>query len=120
MGMEWKVSSEANRSAKSSTKVEYSQWNTLGRPWVCCYILDIFQALFVETVIIKITSHALVQPLSIGEFPRFIGICLVIVCDIDLISCVVKPLVVRLMCLIMYWLHTTVIQQDRSRGKMIP
>ena len=35
-------------------------------------------------------------------------------------SCDVKPLVVRLMCLSMYWIHTTVIQQDRSRGNMIP
>ena len=24
------------------------------------------------------------------------------------------------MCLSMYWLHTTVIRRDRSRGKMIP
>ena len=24
------------------------------------------------------------------------------------------------MCLSMYWLHTTIIRQDRSRGKMIP
>ena len=24
------------------------------------------------------------------------------------------------MCLSMYWLHTTVIRQDRSRGEMIP
>ena len=31
-----------------------------------------------------------------------------------------KPLVVRLMYLIMYWLHTTVIRRDRSREKMIP
>ena len=35
-------------------------------------------------------------------------------------SCDVKTLVVRLMCLIMYWLNTTVIRQDRSRGKIIP
>ena len=35
-------------------------------------------------------------------------------------SCDVKPFMVRLMCLSMYWLHTTVIRQDRSRGKMIP
>ena len=34
-------------------------------------------------------------------------------------SCDVKLLVVRLMRLIMYWLHNTVIRQDRSRGKMI-
>ena len=35
-------------------------------------------------------------------------------------SCNVKPLVVRLMCLSMYWLHTKVIRQYISRGKMIP
>ena len=35
-------------------------------------------------------------------------------------SCEVKLLVVRLMCLSMHWIHTTVIQQYRSRGKMIP
>ena len=34
-------------------------------------------------------------------------------------SCDVKLLVVRLMCLSMYWLHTTVIRRDRSRGKII-
>ena len=34
--------------------------------------------------------------------------------------CDVKRLVVRLMCLSMYWLHTTVIRRDRSDGKMIP
>ena len=34
-------------------------------------------------------------------------------------SCDVKPLVVRLMCLSRYWLHTTVLRQDRSRGKII-
>ena len=33
---------------------------------------------FVETVIVKRTSDALVQPLSMGEFLRFIGIWLVI------------------------------------------
>ena len=38
----------------------------------------------------------------------------------DLMSCDVKPLAVRLMCLSIYWLHTTVIRRDRSRGKMIP
>ena len=40
--------------------------------------------------------------------------------NIDLMSYHVKLLVVRLMCLIMYWLHTTFILQDRSREKMIP
>ena len=35
-------------------------------------------------------------------------------------SCDVKPLVVRIMCISMYWLHTTVIGRDRSYGKMIP
>ena len=35
----------------------------------------------------------------------------------DVMSCDVKPLVVRLS---MYWLHATVIRRDRSRGKMIP
>ena len=35
-------------------------------------------------------------------------------------SCDIKPLVVRLRCLRMYWLHTTVIGRDRSRGNMIP
>ena len=39
---------------------------------------------------------------------------------IDLISCDVKLLVVKVMCIIMYWLHTTVIQQDRIRGNIIP
>ena len=39
---------------------------------------------------------------------------------VDLMVCDVKPLVVRLMCLSMYCLHTTVIRRDRSRGKMIP
>ena len=34
--------------------------------------------------------------------------------------CDVKPLLVRLMCLSMYWLHTTLIRQDRSCSKMIP
>ena len=38
----------------------------------------------------------------------------------DLMSCDVKPLVVWLMCINMYWLHTTVIRRYRSRGKMIP
>ena len=33
---------------------------------------------FVETVIVKLTSDALVQPLSMGEFLRFIGIWLLI------------------------------------------
>ena len=37
----------------------------------------------------------------------------------DLMSCDVKLLVVRLMFLIMYWLHTKVIRQDRSCGNMI-
>ena len=35
-------------------------------------------------------------------------------------SCDVKPLMVRFMCLSMYWIHTTVIRRDRSRDKMIP
>ena len=35
-------------------------------------------------------------------------------------SCDVKLLVVRLMCISMYWLHNTVIRRYRSRGKMIP
>ena len=35
-------------------------------------------------------------------------------------SCDVKPLVVRLRCLSIYCIHTTVIQQDISRGKIIP
>ena len=39
---------------------------------------------------------------------------------LDLMSCDYKTLVVRLMCLSMYWLHTTVLQQYRSREKMIP
>ena len=34
--------------------------------------------LFFETVIVKLTSDALVQPLSMGEFLRFIGIWLLI------------------------------------------
>ena len=34
-------------------------------------------------------------------------------------SCDVKPLVVRLMCLSMYWLHTAVIRRDRSRENII-
>ena len=38
----------------------------------------------------------------------------------DLISCDYKPLVVRIMCLGMYWLHNTVLRQYRSREKMIP
>ena len=37
-----------------------------------------------------------------------------------MMSCGVKLLVVRLMYLSMYWLHTTVILKDRSRGKIIP
>ena len=40
--------------------------------------------------------------------------------EIDLMSCDVKKLVVRLMCLSMYLLHTTVIGKYISRGKMIP
>ena len=35
-------------------------------------------------------------------------------------SCDVKLLVLQLMCLSMYWIHNTIIRQDRSRGKMIP
>ena len=35
-------------------------------------------------------------------------------------ACDVKALVVRRVCLIMYWLHTTVIQRDRIREKIIP
>ena len=38
----------------------------------------------------------------------------------DLISCDYRLLVVQRMCLSMYWLHTTVLRQDRSRGKMMP
>ena len=35
-------------------------------------------------------------------------------------SCDYKPLVVRLVCLSMYWLHTTFLRGYRSREKMIP
>ena len=38
----------------------------------------------------------------------------------DLMPCDDKPLVMQVMCLSMYWLHTTVILQDRRRWKMIP
>ena len=38
----------------------------------------------------------------------------------DLMSCVVKPLAVQVMCLNMYWLNLTVMRRDRSHGKMIP
>ena len=41
-------------------------------------------------------------------------------CHCDLMSCDVKPLVVRILCLSIYCIHTTVIQQDISRGKIIP
>ena len=37
----------------------------------------------------------------------------------DLMSCDGKTLVVRLMCISIYWLHATVIRRDISRGKMI-
>ena len=40
--------------------------------------LIFFSKVFVEIVIIKLTSDALVQPLSMGEFLQFIGIWLVI------------------------------------------
>ena len=40
--------------------------------------LMFFSKLFVEKVIVKLTIDVLVQPLSVGEFPRFIGIWLVI------------------------------------------
>ena len=36
-----------------------------------------------------------------------------------MISYEIKPLVVRFMCLGMYWIHNTVIRRDRSRGKEI-
>ena len=43
--------------------------------------LIFFPKFFVETVIVKVTSDALVQPLSMSEFLRFIGIWLVITYD---------------------------------------
>ena len=71
--------------------------------------------------IIQFTSLSLDKYLWSVIFQGFHIDCLIsILFQADLMSYDVKMLVARLMCLGMYWLHTTVIRRDRSCGKMIP